>query len=252
MRYANNILTLKKEAPTAPFELHFSFLDSNKQEIVYLPDNKIFLSGMVYQNQSIVSVSTSFLLLLENLLLSITDYPYEWPLLGKKLDITGLDIYEDGSVYSLSPSAIATANQLLGFRNENLNQPYKEDKYVTAPHLTKLSVTLEKTTPLSQFSIQLHAVQPVRLASLIYESDLSGYSEAIELNLDSLQVSQSADNLTILFGKSILVKRMTFVLAQDSAEQNIGLPKTMAYDYQQKLLSSDESYVKNLLKRGAI
>lgn len=248
MKYANTILSLTKAAPTEPFVLRFQYLDERTLQSRSLPDGHVFLAGMPHGQATIETVEAGFAALLHQLLLSIDSYPYTWPLEGQKLDVTGFDLYEGESGLTLSPAALATAKAALGFReDQQLETPYSRPVYVTAPHLTKLSLTLQKASPLSQLSFQLHATQPVRLAALVYESDLAGYAQPIQVNLSDLQVTQSAENITILFGKPILAKRLTFTLAQDAAEANVALGKTQSEDWLQPLTDGDFDYVARLL-----
>lgn len=250
MKYANNILSLTKKGPQDPFLVRFSYLDEQTVQERYLPDGKIFLAGMNYDKQTVSPVSDSFGSLLETLLLSIDAYPYEWPLMGQKLDLSGYDLFETREGIQLSNAAIETAKKLLGIQEPTaIEKPFTKASYVTAPHLTKLSLVLDKASVLSELSFQMHATHPVRLASLVYESDIAGYAPMIAVDLDQLQITASSDSISILFGRPILAKRITFVLAQDNAEANISFSGQTPYDYTHALTKKDEAFVAEYLKR---
>lgn len=250
MKYANTILSLTKKGPQEPFLIRFSYLDERVVQERYLPDGKIFLSGMTHDKKTIVSVPENLNSLLETLLLSVSSYPYEWPLTGQKLDLSGYDLYETNKGLFFSNAAIETAKKLLGINDsDSILKPFTKTEYVTAPHLTKLSLTLDKASVLSELSFQMHATHSVRLASLVYESDTAGYAPMVAVDLDKLQISASSDSITILFGKPILAKRITFVLAQDNAEANINLSAQNNYDYIHNLTEKDTEFVSEYLKR---
>ena len=252
MRYANIILSLTKESPAEPFKIQYKYLDEVDLQTRYLPDGKIWFPDMRRQNVNIQAVDNNLYDLLQHMLLSIQSYPWTWSLQGEKLDDYGYDLYDSGGELFLSPTALyQVQSRLLFVPDIILEKPYSQPKYVTAPHLTKFSLTFPKAHPLSELSIQFHSVQPVRLASLVYESDLSGFSEAIELDLETLQVSQSNENLTILFGRPILSRRLTFVLAQDNLLSSVGLVSLGSEDFEEPLDETDDDKIASWITRQA-
>ena len=252
MQYINLILSLSKASPEAPFKLQFKYLNSIELETIYLPDGFIWLPEMVYDKKPLAVVDNNFYEILKHLLKSIESYPYVWPLESQKLDLYGYDLYNEGNIFSFSPTALKVVQQALNYTaSEALAQPYTQPEFVTAPHLTKLALTLQKPSVLSELSFQIQSVQPVRLASLVYESDLSNYTTPVRLNLEKLQVTQTNNVLHILFGESILVRRFTFVLAQDNLLSNVGLNE-LPITNTEELSTQDYETIAKWIERGVV
>ena len=252
MFYANLILSLTKASPSEPFKLQAKFLDEVDVATFYLPDGKIWLPDMSHNKKDLAKVDAHFYELLQHILTGIEDYPYTWPLEGKKLNDYGYDLYLDNTILRLSPTALFHAQTVLQYQpDKTLEKAYSRPVFVTAPHLTKLSLTLAKASALSELAFQFHSVQPVRLASLVYESDLSGFNHPIEVDVDSLQISQSNENISLLFGKPILARRLTFVLAQDNLLSTQGLGNIQIENFNEPLTDGDAERVAKWVEQAS-
>lgn len=224
MNYINQIINLSKANAQEPLKIQYKFLDSIDMYEDYLPDGKIWLPEMRYKNKPLLKVNTDTYEVLKLIFNSITSYPWVWELNGEKLDVYGYDMYINGNVLQFSPSALKAVQEHVGYEPENvLETIYSQPKFAYAPHLTKLSIELEKTSTISELSFQLHSIHPVKIAGIIYETTLSGEGQPMELNLEELDVQQSNQEIVILFGKPIVVKRLTITLAQNNLSEVIAL-----------------------------
>lgn len=125
-----------------------------------------------------------------------------------KIDAYGFDFELNGSETQLETWLLqkkkSGASYPLAFPVESLVSAYVQPETVIGGHLTKCSLVFEKASPLSFLSFRMHSVFPVRLASLLYESDISGFSEAKKVNLDMIHLQQSNETITLLFGHRFL------------------------------------------------
>ena len=244
MQYVNHIISLTKESPTEPFTLRYKTLNGINLIEQYLPDGKIWIDGMRYKNNQLMVPDESMFEILKTLLASIESYPWSWDLNGEKLDYYGFDLTVIGNRIRFSPTALKAVQDYLGYEPEQtLETIYSQPKFAHAPHLTKLSIELEKTSIISEFLIQLHSVNPVRLAAFIYESSLSGEGHPIEINLSELEVSQSNESLIVNLGKPIVVKRLTITLAQDNLSEIVSLSSQEEFE--------NNLFVSHLLRKYA-
>ena len=245
MDYIHKIISLTKKSPRDPFQVQFKILDTIDMYTEYLPDGKIWLPDMSFQGTSLLEVDSDFYDILKCLLLSIEGYPWSWDLNGKKLDAFGYDFYIQGRLMRLSPTALKVVQEHIGFEPEkNLESIYSQPGFSYGPHLTKISIELEKTSSISDFAMQLHTIHPVRLASFLYESNLSGEGQVKALNLEELQVQQTNETLQINFGEAILVKRITLVLAQDNINDVVALKQNTPDNNQKELESLIRRYAR--------
>ena len=224
MEIINQIISLTKKSEREPFLLQFKFLDGIDVQSHYLPDNKIFLKGMQFNGKTLSNVDSNFNDILTKLFQSIENYPWTWDLNGIKLDSYGFDMYYQANQFRFSPTALTVIKGHIGYTPERtLSSIYSTPQFAYSPFLTKLSIELEKTSVLSEFSLQMHSVQPVRIAGFIYESSINGESQPIQLNLDALKIDKSNETIIITFGEPIVAKRITLTLAQDNLKDIIVL-----------------------------
>ena len=249
--YIDKLLSLTKTGAQDPFLVEWLPLYGTEPRRVYLAD-LYREQGESYKETDILKAGTQLQTILDLLLPTISGYPYVWPLNGQKLDAYGFDFELNGSETQLEILTVAKEEVWrklsLQLPGASLISDYVQPEIVTGGHLTKCSLVLEKASPLSFLSFRMHSVFPVRLASLLYESDISGYSEAKKVNLEAIQLQQSNETITLLFGKPIFAKRLTFVLAQDNASGNTYYLSQEAEDFSLQLLPSDESLVDEWLE----
>lgn len=221
--YINQLLSLSKASFDEPFRIEWTYLYKTEKQVAYL-ENRYALKNTTFNEKDVLAVGPAFQETLNNLLPVISSYPYTWPLDGQKLDPLGYDFSFDTSLNSIEIEPVAKEEMWRKLQIEApapaLSTPYTRPEMVSGKHLTKFSLNLQKASPISLLSFQMQSALPVRLASLVYESDISGYSEPQKVNLDLLQIEQSKEVITILFGQPIFAKRLTFVLAQDNAKSN--------------------------------
>lgn len=249
--YIDKALQLSKADYFSPFLVEWTPLYATERQLAYLA-NDYQKAGTKWQEIQVLAAGPRLQSLLDLLFPSIPGYPYSWPLAGEKLDLLGFDfeLQQNGAIFEIGLVASEEA-----WRRLNLVEPdapiqkvYEQPETVSGAHLTKCSLVLEKTSPLSLLSFRMQSVFPVRLASLLYESDLSGYNEAQKVNLETLQVQQSAENITILFGQPIFAKRLTFVLAQDNAKTNTYYRSGTAEDFTYAATETDRTLMEQLLE----
>ena len=249
--YIDKLLSLSKASAQEPFLAEWLPLYGTEPRRVYLAD-LYREQGQSYKEMDILQAGTRLQTILDLLLPTIAGYPYSWPLNGQKLDVYGFDFELNGSETQLEILTVAKEEVWrklsLAFPVESLVSAYVQPETVTGGHLTKCSLVFEKASPLSFLSFRMHSVFPVRLASLLYESDISGFSEAKKVNLDMIHLQQSNETITLLFGQPIFAKRLTFVLAQDNASGNTYYLSQEAEDFSLELLPSDESLVDEWLE----
>lgn len=250
--YIEFLLSLTKSSLEDPFRIEWKPLYGTEKRVSYLA-NKYHLAGSDYKDTLVLSVGADFQKILDLLVPSIEKYPYVWSLEGQKLDPLGYDFSTDEDVESINIEAVAREEAWRKLKlvapAPSISTPYTEPETVSGGHLTKFSLTLAKASPISLLSFQMQSTLPVRLASLLYESDISGYSEAQKVDLDLLQIEQSAENVTLLFGKSIFAKRITFVLAQDNAKSNTYYLNQVGEDFTYASDEKDQTTLENILKQ---
>lgn len=248
--YIDKLLSLSKESYFLPFRVEWLPLYGTIKQVVYLADS-YFEEGEEYQGENVIVAGTRFQEILDLLLPGIAAYPYNWSLEGQKLDVSGYDFELNSSSTILEIGVVAKEevwNRLgLVAPSAPLASAYTQAETVTGGHLTKFSLSLEKASPISLLSFRMQSTLPVRLASLLYESDISGYSEAQKVNLDLLQIEQSAENITLLFGQPIFAKRLTFVLAQDNAKANTYYASQSSEDFTYRSTEQDQTLLEQLL-----
>lgn len=251
--YINRLLSLTKESFFEPFRVEWTFLYDTERHSAYLA-NRYVLKGDTYKDQEVFAVGIELQETLNALLPAIDSYPYTWPLETQKLDPLGFDFSFTQSLDEIEIEPVAKEEmwRLLGLESSApaLSTPYVVPETVSGQHLTKFSLTLQKASPISLLSFQMQSALPVRLASLVYESDVSGYSEAQKVNLDLLQVQQSKEVITLLFGQPIFAKRLTFVLAQDNAKSNQYYLSKTGEDFTYVADEKDLSVLEDTLKRN--
>lgn len=250
--YIEFLLSLTKSSLEDPFRIEWTPLYSAEKRTGYLA-NKYHLAGDDYKNTLVLEVGPNFQTILDLLVPSIEKYPYVWPLESQKMDLLGYDFStdEDVSIIEIEPVAREEVWRKLKLVAPALSlvSPYVEPIEVRGGHLTKFSLTLGKASPISLLSFQMQSTLPVKLASLIYESDISGYSEAQKVDLNLLQIEQSAEAITLLFGEAIFAKRLTFVLAQDNAKSNTYYLEQNGEDFTYDSDEKDQTRLEELLKK---
>lgn len=250
--YIEFLLSLTKSSLEAPFKIEWTPLYGTQKRTSYLA-NKYFIAGSEYNNTLVLEVGPNFQTILNLLVPSIEKYPYNWPLESQKMDLLGYDFStdEDVTVIEVEPVAREEIWRKLKLVSPSLSivSPYTEPIQVRGGHLTKFSLTLAKASPISLLSFQMQATLPVRLASLLYEADISGYSEAQRVDLALLQIEQSAEAITIQFGEAIFAKRLTFVMAQDNAKSNTYYLNQKGEDFTYSSDEKDQTTLETLLKK---
>lgn len=248
--YINRILNLTKNSFFEPFKIEWLDINTNKIESFYL-ENQDHLKGEKYLEIEVIGIEENLSMFLKDVLNSIERYPYVWPLSNIKLDPNGYDFSKTSNGIEIEKVALITAREKLNLpiKQEGLIRPYKKPEFVSGGHLTKFSLTLEKASPLSKLSFRMHSVLPIRLASLVYESDTSGYSEPMLVDLETLNVKQSNESIVILFGEAIFAKRLTFVLAQDNALSNIYYIDKKSEDFMLYPDRKDQDFLSMLMKQ---
>lgn len=251
-QYIDKLMSLTKASQFEPFRMEWTFLYSDEKEIGYLADS-YYLAGETYAEKKVYEAGPFFQKLLDLLVPTIEKYPYVWGLEGQHLDKWGYDFSFNSTTTSIEIGVVAKEEAWLRLgltvASPDGTAVYEGFGTVTGGHLSKFSLTLEKASPVSLLSFQMQATFPVRLASLLYESDLSGYSEAQIVDLETLQVEQSAEVITILFGKPIFAKRLTFVLAQDNAKTNTYYLTRSGEDFTYASTEEDSSLLESLLNQ---
>lgn len=252
--YIDFLLSLTKNSLEEPFRIEWTPLYGTEKRISYLA-NKYHLVNTDYQNTTVLAVGPDLQTILNLLVPTIERYPYVWALEGQKMDPLGYDFSTDEEVTSINIEPVAREEVWRKLKlvapTASISTAYVEPESVTGGHLTKFSLTLGKASPISLLSFQMQATLPVRLASLLYESDISGYSEAQKVDLDLLQIEQSAENITLLFGKAIFAKRITFVLAQDNAKSNTYYLNQKGEDFSYTSDETDQTTLEKILEQDS-
>ena len=240
--YIDFLLSLKKNSQFEPFVIEWLPLYGVDKRTEWVKD-------LNNQGPEGISPGPEFKDLLERLLPTIERYPYAWPLEGQKIDPEGYDFSHTESGINLEPVAYTEALRVLGLSpmEPDKTNPYTESERVSAPHVTKFQLTLEKASPLSTLSFQFFSANPVELLSLVSERDLSGASSPETINLKQLQLQQSGDTVTVLFGKPIFTKRLTFVLGQKSATSNTYFVKQEGEDFTYQPENGDSEKLKGFV-----
>lgn len=250
--YIEFLLSLTKSSFEAPFKIEWTPLYSAQKRTSYLA-NKYFPADSEYNNTLVLAVGPDFQRILDLLIPSIERYPYAWPLESQKMDLLGYDFSTDEDVTFIEVEPVAREEIWRKLKLVapplSIISPYTEPIEVSGGHLTKFSLTLAKASPISLLSFQMQATLPVRLAALIYESDISGYSEAQRVDLNLLQIEQSAEAITIQFGEAIFAKRLTFVMAQDNAKSNTYYLNQTGENFTYASDEKDQTTLEALLKK---
>lgn len=250
--YIEFLLSLTKTSLEDPFKIEWTPLYGTEKRTFYLA-NRYHLAESEFNNKLVLAVGPDFQAILDLLVPSIERYPYAWPIESQKMDPLGYDFSTDDNLTVIETEPVAREEIWRALKLVapalSLVSPYIEPIEVSGGHLTKLSLTLGKASPISLLSFQLQSTLPVRLASLVYESDISGYSEALKVDLSLLQIEQSAEAITLLFGKAIFAKRITFVLAQDNAKSNTYYLNQTGEDFSYTSDEQDQTTLEEILKQ---
>lgn len=215
--YIDKLLSLKKNSQFEPFLVEWLPLYGVEKKSGWIIDDH-------NNGEEGIRSGERFTDLLNRLTPSISSYPYTWSLEGQKIDPLGYDFSSSTDYRELEIEQVAYLEALRKLNIPDIEPegtlPYEEAKRVSAPHLTKMQLTLEKASPLSTLSFKFFSRNPVSLLSLVSERDLSGVSSPEEINLDQLELIQKEDTVIITFGSPIFTKRLTFVLGQRNATSN--------------------------------
>lgn len=211
-----NILSLSKESFFHPFRIEFTIMYQNEKQVHYIKD----IRNNIEEYLDAGPILTTLLdIIVEE---KITSYPFEETNFNKGTLIDEIDFFIDENI-----SKIETTPDFMRFlREKNYIKENivfdKEDpeNWVSAPHLTKFQLTLEKANNLSTISFQLFNRYPVTLLSLVSERDLMGTNKIEKINLNNTTLSVDGDTVTVILGKPIYTKRLTFVLGQFNADEN--------------------------------
>lgn len=248
MEYINHLFTLHKESQFTPFWVEWLPLYGVERRRDFIIDD--YTKDLEKETREGLVAGERFQDLLDRLLPTIEKYPYVWPLEGKSLDPEGYDFsMEKKKHLEIERVAYQEAIRLLGIPPKTPSRflDYNESERVTAPHLTKLQLTLEKSSPLTTLSFQFFSKNKVKLVSLISERDLSGGSSPQNINLAYLQVQQNEEEITLLFEKPVLTKRLTFVLAQENANTNKYHVNRIGEDFSYTPVDADYNYLKDMV-----
>lgn len=211
-----NIISLSKESFFHPFRVEFTVMYQNEKQVHFIKDTRNDISDYLDAGPILTTLLS---IIVEE---KITGYPFEVKNFNSGTLIDEIDFFTDSSI-----SFIETTPDFMRFlREKNYIEDNiifdKEDihNWVSAPHLTKFQLTFEKASNLSTISFQLFNRYPVTLLSLVSERDLMGTNKIEKINLKETTLSVDGDTVTVVLGKPIYTKRLTFVLGQFNADDN--------------------------------
>lgn len=211
-----NIISLSKESFFHPFKMEYTVMYQTEKETRFIRDQRNQINEYLQPGPIL---TTLLEIIVEE---KITEYPFEQLNFNEGSPIDEIDFFIDSS-----RGQIETTPDFMRFLRE---QNYIEENiifdkeepsnWVEAPSLAKIELTLEKASDLSTVSFQMFNRYPVKLLSLVSERDLMGTNKHEKINLNNTTVSIDGDTVTVMLGRPIYTKRLTFVIGQFNAEDN--------------------------------
>lgn len=229
VHYIEKAYSISKQGYFDPWKIEFiNPLDATTTITVFI-ENQYADAGSTESDIPVIIAGEDLTYILDYLLEhDITAYPYQWPLEGQKIDEKGYDFYCDSTTDNIPTflEVVQSAKTII-WEKCNIQPPEPEyessvtkEEFVKGTFLSKFSVKLGKASPVSSLSLNLHTTKPMELLSIVYESDITSYSDVKKLNMEYVTVNQDNYTLFIRLAKPIFARRLTFVLAQNNAEQN--------------------------------
>lgn len=211
-----NIISLSKESFFHPFKIEFTIMYQHEKEVHFIKDERNNIAEYLSPGPILEALLS---IIIEE---KITQYPFELSNFNEGTPIDEIDFFTNSGI-----STIETTPDFMKFLRETNyikeNVTYDDEEpgnWVSAPHLTKFQLTFEKANNLSTISFQLFNRYPLALLSLVSERDLMGTNKIEKINLKNVTLSVDGDTITIVLGRPIYTKRLTFVLGQFNADNN--------------------------------
>lgn len=211
-----NIISLSKESFFHPFRIEFTVMYQHEKEVHYIKDirnneEEYLDAGPIFEALLNIIVEEK-----------ITSYPFEETNFNEGTLIDEIDFFTDSSITKIetTPDFMRFLREKNYIKDNIIFDEEDPNNWVSAPHLTKFQLTLEKANNLSTISFQLFNRYPITLLSLVSERDLMGTNKTEKINLKNTTLSVDEDTVTVVLGKPIYTKRLTFVLGQFNADDN--------------------------------
>lgn len=164
----------------------------------------------------------------------ITKYPYYWPKEGTYVDKFGydfeVDMTDETTVTKIEMTQIAYEVMKSDLNIQPPDPTYDREvevgveKVGAGGALVKLTVTLDRSQPVSQLSITPFTKYPMELVSVMYEEDTETYYPKKEIAIpkgatkNSL-FTQTTESIRMQF-PVVIAKRFTIILRQQNTEKN--------------------------------
>lgn len=215
-KIVENIISLSKESFFHPFRIEFTVMYQLEKEVHYIRDTRNNLSEYL-EPGPILEVLLS--IITEE---KITEYPYEHLDFNEGSPIDEVDFFLDsnGRTIETTPSFMRYLREQNYIKDSIIYDEAVPEDWVSAPHLTKIQLTLEKASDLSTISFQFFNRYSITLMSLVSERDLMGTNKVERINLNNTTLSIDGDTATVILGRPIYTKRLTFVIGQFNADDN--------------------------------
>lgn len=212
-----NVISLSKESFFHPFRIEYTVQYKNEKRVRYIKDDRNQVDEYLTPGPLLESLLS---IIVEEKIMS---YPFEERGFNRGTPIDIIDLYT-----TPIEDEIETTIDFIKYLRETeyIDEIVVEDteevnNWVEAPHLTKFQLTFEKASDLSTVSFKMFSRYPVKLLSLVSERDLMGTGAPEKINLNNTSLSIDGDTVTVILGKPIYTKRLTFVLGQFNADDNI-------------------------------
>lgn len=211
-----NIISLSKESFFHPFRIEFTVMYQFEKEVHYIKDDRNNVSEYLEPGpilEALLSIITEE---------KITEYPYEHLNFNEGSPIDEVDFFLDsnGTTIETTPSFMRYLREQNYIEESIIYDETVPEDWVSAPHLTKLQLTLEKASDLSTISFQFFSRYSITLMSLVSERDLMGTNKVERINLNNATLSMDGDTATVILGRPIYTKRLTLVIGQFNADDN--------------------------------
>lgn len=226
-------------------------LDANKKVQAWVPLNPDDESiGEVINNIAVAQPGVKLTEVMGWLHDRITRYPYYWPKEGTYVDKFGYDFEvvmgTDDATTSIDITQVAyeilmTELRVKPEQPENTqNVDIQFNKVAGGGVLIKLSVTLDRSQPVSELNLAPFTKYPMELMSLMYEEDIESFHPKKEILLpveqqDNKKFEQTTQSIRFQF-PVVTAKRFTIILRQQNPEKNTytyndeGLDKTQLWN----------------------
>lgn len=220
--------------------------DSNKILSAWIPmDDEDSRIGTIVDNLSIAKPGLRLLTIIKGLHQSISYFPYYWPFEGKYVDKFGYDfeiVMDSEDVISeinLTDIAYEIASQYVDATPPSENPVVDVMTSTVEPGgaLVKISITLDRPKPVSEFSMAPFTKYPMELAAITYEEDIDTYHPPKEIPIPQATEESSQwfkqDTTSIRFQfPAVIAKRLTIILRQKNYELNTYLIRETSFSRQ--------------------